>query len=52
MTGGGFGGSVIALVPAIDADECARAVTAVFATRGFTEPAVFTAEAGGGAARA
>jgi galactokinase len=52
MTGGGFGGSVIALVPAIDADECARAVTAVFATRGFTEPAVFTAQAGGGAARA
>ncbi|HKC29164.1 MAG TPA: galactokinase [Jatrophihabitans sp.] len=51
MTGGGFGGSVIALVPAADSDECARAVTAVFASRGFSAPVIFPAEAGAGAAR-
>jgi galactokinase len=51
MTGGGFGGSVIALVPADRADACADAVTAAFAAHGFNAPAAFRAEAMPGAHR-
>ncbi len=40
MTGGGFGGSVIALAPAGAADGVAAAVTGVFAGRGWQAPAV------------
>lgn len=49
MTGGGFGGSVIALLP----DEAVAPTTAVvvreFAARGWAEPRAWRATAGGGA---
>lgn len=51
MTGGGFGGSVIALVPADLVDACAEAVAAEFERRGFTAPAWFVAEPAAGAHR-
>ncbi|MEV4655267.1 galactokinase [Micromonospora sp. NPDC049301] len=38
MTGGGFGGCVLALVDADRADAVAAAVTAAYAERGFTAP--------------
>ena len=41
MTGGGFGGSVIALVPEARLGEVARAVTDAFAGAGHAEPRVF-----------
>ncbi|CAM3553269.1 galactokinase [Nocardioides zeicaulis] len=49
MTGGGFGGCVIALVPADAVDAAGEAVRAAFADAGFGEPAVFTATAEAGA---
>ncbi|WP_375387020.1 galactokinase [uncultured Amnibacterium sp.] len=42
MTGGGFGGCAIALVPAADAEPLAAAVLRVFAERGWHEPVPFT----------
>ncbi|MFB7169443.1 galactokinase [Streptomyces sp. NPDC056254] len=51
MTGGGFGGSVIALVPAAAAGSVARAVTAAFAAVGFAPPAVLEAVPSAGARR-
>ncbi|MFJ1566393.1 galactokinase [Streptomyces erythrochromogenes] len=51
MTGGGFGGSVIALVPAAAAGSVARAVTAAFAAAGFGAPAVLEAVPSAGARR-
>ncbi len=51
MVGGGFGGSVIALVAAERADACGDAVAAAFASRGFAAPNVFTAAAMRGAHR-
>jgi galactokinase len=42
MTGGGFGGCAIALLPADEADALARDVLQVFADRGWREPAPFT----------
>ncbi len=39
MTGGGFGGSAIALVPVARADACRRAVDAAFAAAGHAAPA-------------
>lgn len=51
MTGGGFGGSAIALVEVEDLDRVASAVTAAFAEAGFTEPAVFAVSPADGAAR-
>ncbi len=51
MTGGGFGGSAIALLPAGDADALAAAVAAEFADRGYREPAAFTVTAAAGAGR-
>ncbi|MFC8454715.1 galactokinase [Kitasatospora sp. NPDC057223] len=51
MTGGGFGGSVIALVAEQDSDRVADAVTAAFAAAGLTAPRIFPALAAQGARR-
>jgi galactokinase len=51
MTGGGFGGCVIALVDAEAADAVAAAVTDAFAARGFTAPSWFIANPSAGATR-
>ncbi|HEV7203589.1 MAG TPA: galactokinase [Jatrophihabitans sp.] len=51
MTGGGFGGSAIALVDAASADDVTAAVTAGFAAAGFGPPSVFAAVAADGAHR-
>jgi galactokinase len=51
MTGGGFGGCVIALVDAGATDRVAAAVADAFAGRGFTTPAWFVAEPAAGATR-
>ena len=51
MTGGGFGGSVIALVPAADADMVADAVTARFADRGWRPPVITRTQPAQGARR-
>ena len=40
MTGGGFGGSVIALLPTHLVDDAGAAVTAAFADHGYTTPTV------------
>jgi galactokinase len=44
MTGGGFGGSAIALVPVEAVDGVTRAVHQAFAERGWVEPAFLLAE--------
>lgn len=49
MTGGGFGGCVIALVPGEALDSCAKRVRAAFAEQGFAEPVLFTISARDGA---
>ncbi len=49
MTGGGFGGSAIALVPVERASAVQAAVAVAFAARGWGEPDFFVAEPGGGA---
>ncbi len=51
MTGGGFGGSAIALLPAEDADALAEAVVAAFAERGYRAPASFRVVPAAGAGR-
>lgn len=51
MTGGGFGGSAIALVEASAVDEVTRAVAAAFDAHGFAAPATLVADAAGPAAR-
>ncbi|MDF3293800.1 galactokinase [Streptomyces silvisoli] len=51
MTGGGFGGSAIALVEEAIADKVGEAVTAAFATAGHPTPRVFTAVPSAGARR-
>ncbi|MFH8796351.1 galactokinase [Streptomyces sp. NPDC017941] len=51
MTGGGFGGSAVALVEAAGAEGVAEAVREAFAAAGFAEPRVFVAEASAGARR-
>ena len=51
MTGGGFGGSSIALLPAASADEATRAVAAAFAQRGWATPLSFVVTAGHAATR-
>ena len=51
MTGGGFGGSCIAIVPAHDADTVASAIEVAFADAGFTAPQSFTVTASGPAHR-
>ncbi len=49
MTGGGFGGSAIALVPTALVDEVRHAVTATFLEHGWVEPELFLAAPGAGA---
>jgi galactokinase len=51
MTGGGFGGSAIALVPAECTDEVSGAVIRAFANKGFGAPSCFAVTAGGPARR-
>jgi galactokinase len=51
MTGAGFGGSAIALVPADSVDRVRAAVTEQFRAHGFGAPAIFTAEPGPGATK-
>ena len=51
MTGGGFGGSAIALVPSERADAVAAAVTAAFAERGWRPPGVLPGRPAAGARR-
>jgi galactokinase len=51
MTGGGFGGSSIALLPADAVDDAQRAITAAFAGRGWRAPASFAVTAGASAHR-
>ena len=51
MTGGGFGGCVIALAGADDTDEVAEAVRAAYAEHGFDEPRSFVVTAAAGARR-
>ncbi|MFJ9772410.1 galactokinase [Kitasatospora sp. NPDC101157] len=51
MTGGGFGGSVIALVDATAADRVTAAVTAAFRAAGYAEPRALTAVPAEGARR-
>jgi galactokinase len=46
MTGGGFGGSAVALVPADALEPVRRAVTAAFAEAGATPPAYLVATPG------
>ncbi|MET3811801.1 galactokinase [Arthrobacter sp. UYEF3] len=41
MTGGGFGGSAIAFVPATDAEKVGYSVETAFAARGYQRPDVF-----------
>jgi galactokinase len=51
MTGGGFGGCVLALVDADRVDATAAAVAAAYARHGFTAPTPFTAVPSAGATR-
>ncbi|MCQ1954626.1 galactokinase [Arthrobacter sp. zg-Y238] len=51
MTGGGFGGSAIALIRRDDEERVSAAVLAAFAARGFREPALFTVLPADGAGR-
>jgi galactokinase len=51
MTGGGFGGAAIALVPLADVERLGEAVVASFDARGFREPDLFTVSPAEGARR-
>jgi len=51
MTGGGFGGSAIALVPVDSAAEVTSAVIQAFVDKGFAAPSCFSVRAGGPAGR-
>ena len=51
MTGGGFGGSAIALVPTDSTPRVTAAVIQAFSDRGFAAPHCFTVSAGGPARR-
>ena len=51
MTGGGFGGAAIALVPRERAAAVTDAVTAAFADAGFTAPTIFPVAPSAGASR-
>ncbi|WP_282702746.1 galactokinase [Streptomyces sp. CC219B] len=51
MTGGGFGGSAIALVEAADVDTVTKALQEAFAAAGFTAPRLFEAVPAPGARR-
>ncbi|MCU1679046.1 MAG: galactokinase [Frankiales bacterium] len=49
MTGGGFGGSAIALVPTDGIDALSRAVVSAYVQHGFDEPSIWVVEPSGGA---
>ena len=49
MTGGGFGGSAIALVRTQELEQVAQAIAQAFAKAGYREPAFLQAEPGPGA---
>jgi galactokinase len=51
MTGAGFGGCALALVPSDRAADVGKAVAAAFADRGFREPASFAVQPADGASR-
>ena len=51
LTGGGFGGSAIGLLPADRVDEARTAVLAAFASAGYGEPRIFTVSPSAGAQR-
>jgi galactokinase len=51
MTGGGFGGSAIALIPDTGAAQVGAAIQAAYADRGWTEPEFLTALPSGAAQR-
>jgi galactokinase len=51
MTGGGFGGAAIALVPSTDIPRLTTAIEAAFAENNFTAPTLFVVSAADGAAR-
>jgi galactokinase len=51
MTGGGFGGSAIALVPSAQIPTLKIAIVAAFAEKGFTAPTLFVVNADEGARR-
>ena len=51
MTGGGFGGAAIALVPITKIDSISAAVRNAFSARGYAEPNIFTVSADDGARR-
>ncbi|MFG6402860.1 galactokinase [Microbacterium sp. P04] len=51
MTGGGFGGAAIALLPADRIEDAASAVAHAFATAGYTAPHTFTVTPSEGARR-
>jgi galactokinase len=51
MTGGGFGGCVLALIDADRAADTTRAVEAAYAARNFAPPTSWTVTAGPGATR-
>ena len=51
MTGGGFGGSAIALVPADQAESIGGRIVAAFGAEGLTAPQPFAVTAGPPAAR-
>ncbi|ASR39585.1 galactokinase [Prauserella marina] len=51
MTGGGFGGSAIALVPSNEQQAVEKAVTAAFDDAGFRRPRLFTGVPSAGAGR-
>ncbi|MDO5031125.1 galactokinase [Corynebacterium sp.] len=51
MTGGGFGGAIIALIKQEDVDSTAEAIASAAAEHGFPEPAFMVARPGQGARR-
>jgi galactokinase len=51
MTGGGFGGAAIALVPSESISRIQVAIDGAFAEHGFGQPTMFTVTAAGGASR-
>jgi galactokinase len=51
MTGGGFGGCIIALVPSAETDAVTHSVVRAFCDAGYAAPVAFVAEPSSGAAR-
>jgi galactokinase len=51
MTGGGFGGAAIALVPSAGISRIQVAIDGAFAEHGFQQPTMFTVTAADGASR-